>query len=113
VKRAKRGVLRSRVFTTFLFFFAVSFAVFYVWERITALELTISVEELKDEILSVENAAKRLEIEKTVLSSRSRIERIAVDRLGLRFPATDQIVVVRSDSRCIHLSEKGRINGKN
>ena len=113
MKRAKRTVLRSRVFAILLLFFAVSLAVFYVWERFTAVELTIWVEELKDEILSVENAAKKLEIERTVLSSRSRIERIAVDQLGLRFPATDEIVVVRLDSRCIHLSEKDRINGKN
>lgn len=113
MKRRRRTMLRSRAFATFLFFFAVSLAVFYVWERITAMELTIRVEGLKDEILSVENAAKRLEIEKTVLSSRSRIERIATDRLGLRYPETREIVVVRPDSRCIHLSEKGRPGGKN
>jgi len=112
MKRAKRTVLRSRVFAIFLFLFAVSLAVFYVWERFTAMELTIRVEELKEEVLRVENAAKKLEIERTVLSSRSRIERIAADRLGLKFPATDEIVVVRPDSRCIHLSEKDRVDGK-
>ncbi|MFQ5906742.1 MAG: cell division protein FtsL [bacterium] len=104
-KRGRTGV-RSRVLATLFFFFAVSVAVFYVWERITAVELTMRIQRLRDELLRVENETKRLEIEKSKLSSRRRIERIARKRIGMVYPMSRDIVVVTPDLRCIRLGER-------
>lgn len=98
--------VRSRVFAALLFFFAVSVAVFYVWERIAAVELTMRIQKLKDELLKVENETKRLEMKKSILSARGRIERIAREKIGMRYPRSKDIVVVTTDLRCIHLSER-------
>jgi cell division protein FtsL len=106
LKRARQIILRGRVFATLFFFFIVSLAVFYVWERFTAVELTIRLERLKEEIVTLENTTKKLEIEKTSLSSHKRIERIALTELGLKYPANDQIVIVTADSNCVRLGEK-------
>jgi cell division protein FtsL len=90
-----------------LFFFAVSVAFLYVWERVSVVELTIRIERLKEEVFSAANEVKRLEIRKSRLSSHQRIERIAREELGLKHPNAHEIIVVMPDHECVRLSERG------
>jgi cell division protein FtsL len=111
--RKRRGtLLGSRFAATLLFFLAVSVAFLYVWERVSAVELTIRIERLRDEVMSVQNEVKRLEIRKSELSSHQRIERIAREDLGLKHPTPHETVIVMPDSRTVRLTELKDAQGK-
>jgi len=113
VRIGRGNPLRSRFAAILLFFLAVSVAFFYVWERVTAVELTIRIERLKEEVLSAANEVKKLEIRKSELSSHKRIESIARDELSLKHPSAREIVVVMPDLECIRLTEKDDAKNKN
>ncbi len=111
--RTRRAMLlRSRFFAMLLFFFFGCMAFFYVWERISAVQLTIRIEKLKEEVASLENDVKRLEIRKTELSAHRRIESVAREKLGLRYPKQSEIVLVTKDERFVSLTGKADVQGK-
>jgi cell division protein FtsL len=106
-------LLRSRFFAMLLFFFFGCVAFFYVWERISAVQLTIRIEKLKEDVASLENEVKRLEIRKTELSAHRRIESVAREKLGLRYPKQGEIVFVTKDEKCVSPIGKQDVQGKN
>lgn len=113
MRKGRGTLLRSRFAATLLFFLLVAVGFFYVWQRVSAVELTITIERLKEDVLSAGNEVKRLEIERSELSSHKRIERIAREQLGLKYPGPQEIVVVMPDRRCVRLSERTDVQGKN
>ncbi len=68
-----------------VFFVIVGLVVFYVWERVTAVRLTIQLEERREELSSLENELNLLKIQLSSVSSRKRLEPLA-KKLGMRNP---------------------------
>lgn len=68
-----------------VFFLIVGIVVFYVWERVTAVRLTIQLQEKRDELNALENELNSLKIQLSSLSSGQRLEPLA-RKLGMRYP---------------------------
>ncbi len=68
-----------------VFFLIVGVIVFYVWERVTAVRLTIQLEEKREELNSLDNELNSLKIQLSRLSSRKRLEPLAKN-LGMKYP---------------------------
>lgn len=76
---------RSIFFYLSVFFLIVGLVVFYVWERVTAVRLTIQLEERREELNSLENELNSLKIQLSSVSSRKKLEPLA-KKLGMRNP---------------------------
>jgi cell division protein FtsL len=63
---------------------ALLLATFAVWGHYNAVQLGAQVEQLRDEITQLTRARDQLLAETAILSSRERIEKIAIEQLGLR-----------------------------
>ena len=70
-------------------------SLFFVWSRIQVIQLgyEISLALKEGRVLTEGNKQLRLEI--ATLKSYARIEKIAVEELGLSKPKSDQVVVIR------------------
>jgi len=66
----------------------------YVWQRVMVIKLLKETEEFKEVLAQEEKKYKYLNLEITELSSIDRIEKIAHDKLGLIYPAREQIIYV-------------------
>ena len=70
-------------------------SLFYVWSRIQVIQLGYEISNaLKKERALVE-ANQKLRLEVATLKSYSRIEKLAVERFGMRKPEADQVIVIR------------------
>jgi cell division protein FtsL len=80
---------------TLIMLFLIGGSLFHVWSRIQVIRLGYEISHaLKAErMLAEEN--KRLHLEIATLKSYGRIERIAVEDLGMTKPRPDQVIVVR------------------
>ena len=58
------------------------------------MELTIRVGELEKEKREISNEVQRLELEISHLSSRKRIETIATETLGMRYPRLAEVTYI-------------------
>ncbi|MDY6848763.1 MAG: cell division protein FtsL [Thermodesulfobacteriota bacterium] len=92
----KIGVKRPRLAVMFVFIAVmVLICLFFVWSRIQVFQLQYEISALETQVREAEQDSRRLRLEVASLSKPSRIERIAVTKLGLRAPAPDQIINVR------------------
>jgi cell division protein FtsL len=66
----------------------------FVWSRIQAINFEYEISSLQSQIRSGQDDVKRLRIESALLSSDSRIERLAREQLGLQLPAPGQVIRV-------------------
>lgn len=90
-KMPKRGFF----FLVLLLGCMVSAALFYVWARIQVIGLGYEISKaLKEESLLLE-ANRKLRLEIAELKSYGRIEKIAVEQLGMSKPTAEQVVVIR------------------
>lgn len=69
--------------------------ILYVGEKVKIVQLGYRIEALEKEKRELERTNRSLRIEVSSLSSTSRIEEIAVKRLGMVRPEKDAVVVVR------------------
>jgi len=69
-------------------------SLFFVWSRITVVNLEYDISRLGIELREVEQEQKRLRLESAHLRSPVRIERLAATELGLRMPSLEQIILV-------------------
>ena len=88
--RRKRSPYRLLIL---LLFFGV-FVLGIVGARMSIVELTIRVGELEEEKRRVKNEVERLELEVSHLSSRRRIEAIARETLGMRYPGLEEMTYI-------------------
>ncbi len=73
----------------------VGAGLFYVWVRIQVIELGYEISKaVKEEGLLLETNRK-LRLEIAELKSYGRIEKIAVEQLGMSKPTAEQVVVIR------------------
>lgn len=77
-------------------------ACFHIWQRVKVLELVRQVAQLQRERIDIVNEKKKLFSEISSLSMASRIERYAMDTLGLKPVSSDHLLTL--------VREKGKSN---
>ena len=95
--------IRSRAILWGLFLLLMV-ALGHIWQRVTVLELSQDVLDLKEELSEVQKKYKYLNIEMASLSSVQRIESIALNNLGLNYPRAEKVIylndpLIRSKDR--------------
>lgn len=70
---------------------------FYVWERVTAMQLTLVLAEKQRKSENVKNVVEKLRLEYLKLTSVSRIERIAKDELKMQYPTSKEVRYIIED----------------
>jgi len=96
-KGKKKRTFRKRKLLLFmlpLLFFILS-ALFFVWSRIQVIQLGYEISKALKEGRSLAEMNKRLTLEVATLKSYGRIEKVAVEELGMSKPKPDQVVVIR------------------
>ena len=96
-KGKKKRSFRKIKFLLFilpLLFFILS-ALFFVWSRIQVIQLGYEISNALKQGRALAEMKKRLTLEVATLKSYGRIEKVAVEELGMSKPRPDQVVVIR------------------
>jgi cell division protein FtsL len=93
----KREVIKKFFFILLVFFAVVLLGIFYVWERATAVQLTLLLSKKEKELDTVQNKIEKLRLEYLDLSSVIRIERIAKEQLHMKYPSSKEIRYIHVD----------------
>jgi cell division protein FtsL len=75
----------------------VSVFLFYVWERATALQLTLILAKEEKELELLESQVEQLHMDYLRLTSVIRIEEIARTQFGMRYPSSKEIRYIRTE----------------
>jgi cell division protein FtsL len=67
----------------------------YVWCRVQVVELGYQLSEIHRQHTQLLNDNKKLHLELARLKAPERVQRIAIEQLGLKHPTKDQIVVLK------------------
>ena len=70
-------------------------ALFFVWSRIQVIQLGHEISLALKQERALTEGSKQLRLEIATLKSYARIEKIALEELGLSKPKSDQVVVIR------------------
>ncbi len=82
-------------FFTLLLVFLIGGSLFYVWSRIQVIQIGYEISNALKEERALAEASKRIRLEIATLKSYTRIEKIAVEELGMGKPNPDQVIVIR------------------
>ncbi len=95
VKRRKTDLTRKQVFLiiTMLFLFMGS-GIGYVWSNFERTQIGYDLSELKKEEMKLKEANWKLRLELAILKSPQYLQTLAMERLGLRQPSPEQIIVL-------------------
>ncbi len=92
---SKRALKNRRIFATVAVFVWLLLSGFgYVWCRVQVVHLGYLLSDLHRMHTQLLNDNKKLHLELARLKAPERVERIAIQKLGLRHPTKDQIVVL-------------------
>jgi cell division protein FtsL len=80
------------LFTFIAILLAVS--LFFVWSRIQVVNLAYDISSLEGRLRGMQQETQRLRLEAASLRSPGRIERVALNELGLRLPTPEQVITV-------------------
>ena len=80
------------VVATVLLFMTCSIG--YVWSNFEGTQLGYSISRLKGEEMRRLNLNRQLKVELAYLKSSERLERVALEELGMKWPAPEQVVVL-------------------
>ena len=69
-------------------------SLFFVWCRVQATSLDYEISSLESAVRKANQETKELRLEVATLGTPQRLERLAVNNLGLRFPVPQQVVTV-------------------
>jgi cell division protein FtsL len=93
-KTMNRSSNRVLFFILFLVFL-IGGSLFYVWSRIQVIQVGYEISNALKEERALAEANKRMRLEIATLKSYTRIEKIAVEELGMGKPKPDQVIVIR------------------
>jgi cell division protein FtsL len=79
----------------FLMLFLIGGSLFHVWSRIQGIQLGYEISDALKAGRTLAEANKKLRLEIATLKSYGRIERIAVEEMGMTKPSPDQVIVIR------------------
>lgn len=80
--------------TLFLLMF-IGGSLFYVWSRIQVIQIGYAISDALREERNLTLVNKNLRLEIATLKSYARIEKIALEELGMVKPKPDQVIVIR------------------
>jgi cell division protein FtsL len=96
--RARRRhfrLTRKQVLLTILMLFIfMGSSIGYVWSNFERTQLGYDLSQLKQEELRLRETNRKLRLELALLKSPQNLEAVAVEKLGLRPPASEQIIVL-------------------
>jgi cell division protein FtsL len=84
-------------FILLIFIGFVLLGVFYVWERATAVQLTLVLSKKEKKLDILQNQVEHIRLEYLTLTSIIRIEKIAKEQLNMRYPSTKEIRYIRME----------------
>ena len=93
-KKMNRSSNRISFLILFLVFL-IGGSLFYVWSRIQVIQIGYEISNALKEERTLAEANKRIRLEIATLKSYTRIEKIAVEELGMGKPKPDQVIVIR------------------
>ncbi len=70
-------------------------SLFYVWSRIQVIQIGYALSDALKEERALTLVNKKLRLEIATLKSYARIEKIAIEELGMVKPKPDQVIVIR------------------
>lgn len=73
---------------------ALSFGLLFVWTRVQVIQLGYEVSRMRKEVKALTEQKNILEVDIAELLAPERIEKIAVEKFGMRLPLGDEIVIV-------------------
>lgn len=90
------GSIRGSVHAKGLVLWAAALAtgILCVWQHVYAARLAGEIENLRQRRSRLEAEIGFLEMECVTLSSRDRIERYAMEHLGMRYPVRDEVIIL-------------------
>jgi cell division protein FtsL len=94
---AKRSVEVRRRYVrqvVMLLAIALGFALLFVWTRVQVIQLGYEVSRMRKETKSLADQKNILEADIAGLLAPERLEKIAIEKFGMRLPLGDEIVVV-------------------
>jgi cell division protein FtsL len=91
MNRSSKRILFLILFLVFL----IGGSLFYVWSRIQVIQIGYEISNALKEERALTEANKRMRLEIATLKSYTRIEKIAVEELGMGKPKPDQVIVIR------------------
>ena len=95
-KKAKPKWRQRRLATIIAIFLWLLFSGFgYVWCRVQVVNLGYLLSDIHRLHTRLVNDNKKLHLELARLKAPERVQRIAIEKLGLKHPSKDQIVVLR------------------
>jgi cell division protein FtsL len=75
--------------------FLIGGSLFYVWSRIQVIQIGYEISNVLKEERALNEESKKLRLEIATLKSYARIEKMAVEELGMAKPKPDQVIVIR------------------
>ncbi len=94
MKIGKRKMIKRILVVVLLFSIIVLLALFYVWERATAFQLTLVLSKKEKKMEKTMSRVRKLRLEYLNLTSVLRIEKIAKEQLNMRYPSSKEIKYV-------------------
>jgi cell division protein FtsL len=86
---------RPRLLPTFIFVaLLLLVSLFIVWSRLQVVNFDYDIARLETQLRTLQHESQELRLESASLSRPARIEQIARNKLGLRFPSSEQVITV-------------------
>ncbi len=77
----------------------MSLLLLYVWERVDLVRVGYRIQQLKATHVALQRVNDELNVKVSALTSPERIERIAIERLGMSRPEPGQVILVSLQSK--------------
>jgi cell division protein FtsL len=94
-KTRPASVKSNLLLATLLLLMLIGGSLIYVWSRIQVIQAGYEISSVMKQGRMLTEENKRLRVEMATLKSYARIERIAIEELGMSKPRSDQVIVIR------------------
>lgn len=95
VKTHRFQLTRRQVFlVVFMLFLFMGSSIGYVWSNFERTQIGYDLSQLKEEEMRLREINRKLRLDLAVLKSTENLEAIAIEKLGLRQPSPEQIIVL-------------------
>jgi cell division protein FtsL len=95
IKRQKLHMTPRQVFMIILFLFVfMGSSIGYVWSNFERTQIGYDLSQLKQEEMRLTETNRKLRLELATLKSAKNLEALATQKIGLKLPSPEQIVVL-------------------